>query len=94
MATTGNEKLVEALTVAQKAALGNIVNVKSINDRQRTLLVQQGYLKLIIKGWYLLDADLMTEKAGESALWYESIWAFIGQYVKNKVGKNYAPFYQ
>jgi Fic family protein len=89
MAKTGNEKLAEALAVAGKAAVGNIINSMSIGDRQRTLLISQGYLKLIIKGWYLLDADLMTRNAGESALWYESIWSFIGQYVSNKVDNNY-----
>ncbi|MFT4927084.1 MAG: hypothetical protein ACI8WB_003190, partial [Phenylobacterium sp.] len=89
MAKTGNEKLAEALAVAGQSAIGNILNAKSISERQRTLLIQQGYLKLIIKGWYLLDGDLMAQKAGESALWYESVWTFIALYVQNKVGDDY-----
>ncbi|MFK5985428.1 MAG: Fic family protein, partial [Pseudomonadota bacterium] len=48
-----------------------------------------GYLKKIIKGWYLFDGDLSAQKAGESALWYESIWSFISQYLSYRFGDNY-----
>jgi hypothetical protein len=37
----------------------------------------------------LFDADLTAQKAGESALWYESIWSFIGQYLSYRFGDNY-----
>ncbi|MFB0979704.1 MAG: Fic family protein [Alteromonadaceae bacterium] len=89
MAITINEKLAEALARAGNAALGNIVNSNSISPKERSLLTRHGYLKKIIRSWYLLDADLLAENAGESALWFESIWAFIGQYLGEKFGTDY-----
>jgi len=89
MAKTGNQLFAEALADISARAVGNIVHSKDIKDKQRTLLVKHGYLKKIIRGWYLLDADLSAHKAGESALWYESIWDFIGQYLSFRFGENY-----
>ncbi|ETS29598.1 hypothetical protein BB987_14710 [Photorhabdus temperata] len=63
MAKTGNERLAEALKAASNAAVGNVFNSRSITDKQRTFLVKKGYLKQIIRGWYLLDADLTTEES-------------------------------
>ncbi|MFV1977569.1 MAG: Fic family protein, partial [Candidatus Scalindua sp.] len=89
MAKTVNELLGEALTEVQASAIDNIVHSKNIKPQHRTLLIKNGYLKTIIKGWYLLDADLSTQKAGESALWYESVWSFIGQYLFYRFDDNY-----
>jgi hypothetical protein len=52
-------------------------------------LVKQGYLKRIIKGWYLFDSDLSVQGAGESALWYESMWSFISQNLASRFKDNY-----
>lgn len=89
MAKTINELLAEALAEAQVSAIDNIVHSKNIKPQHRTLLIKNGYLKTIIKGWYLFDADLTAKKAGESALWYESIWAFIGQYLSYRFNDDY-----
>lgn len=89
MAITTHEKLAEALANAGNAAIGNILNSSSITPKERSLLTKNGYLKKIIRSWYLLDADLLAENAGESALWFESIWSFIGQYLEEKFGTDY-----
>ena len=89
MAKTINQLVAEALSGVSKNAEFNIVHSKSIKPKQQALLVKQGYLKRIIKGWYLFDADLSVQKAGESALWYESIWSFIGQYLESRFKNNY-----
>jgi len=89
MAKTQNQLLAEALAEISENAFGNIVHSKDVKPKQQALLVKHGYLKRIIKGWYLLDADLSAQKAGESALWYESIWTFIGQYLNFRFGDNY-----
>jgi len=89
MAKTINQLVAEALSEVSKNANGNIVHSKSIKPKQQALLVKQGYLKRIIKGWYLFDADLSVQGAGESALWYESIWSFIGQYLASRFKGNY-----
>lgn len=89
MAKTENQLLAEALAEVRDSAIENIVHSKNIKEKQQALLVKQGYLKRIIKGWYLFDGDLSTKKAGESALWYESIWSFIGQYLFYRFDDNY-----
>lgn len=89
MAKTGNQLLAEALAVANDSANGNIVHHKNLKPKQQALLVKNGYLKKIIKGWYLLDADLSVQKAGESALWYESMWTFIEDYLSLRFSDNY-----
>jgi Fic family protein len=89
MAKTINQLVAEALSEVSKSANGNIVHSRNIKPKQQALLVKQGYLKSIIKGWYLFDADLAVLQAGESALWYESIWSFIGQYLTSRFRDNY-----
>lgn len=89
MAKTTNQLLAEALAAARECAVDQIVHFKNIKPKQQALLVKNGYLKKIIKGWYLLDADLSAQTAGNSALWYESIWAFISQYLSLRFNDNY-----
>lgn len=89
MAKTGNQLLAEALAAVSESAVDNIVHSKNMKPKQQALLVKNGYLKRIIKGWYLLDADVASQDAGESALWYESIWSFIGQYLTSRFNDNY-----
>jgi len=89
MAKTENQLVAEALAEVRNSAIGNIVHSKNIRPRPQALLVKHGYLKKIIKGWYLFDGDLSAQIAGESALWYESIWSFIGQYLSCRFNDNY-----
>ncbi len=89
MAKTLHQLLAEALSSVKESAIGNIVHSKNIKPKQQALLVKNGYLKRIIKGWYLFDADLSAQNAGESALWFESIWSFIGQYLSSRFNDNY-----
>jgi Fic family protein len=89
MAKTKNQLLAEALAEVSKRAVGNIVNSKNMNPGQQALLHKNGYLKRIIKGWYLFEADFAAQSAGESALWYESMWSFIGQYLHSRFKGNY-----
>ena len=51
MAKTGNEKLAEALREASAVRAGNIVNSSNLKPTTRTLLVAEGYLKKIVRGW-------------------------------------------
>lgn len=89
MAKTANERLAEALNAASECAIDNILHSKNIKPLQQALLVKHSYLKSIIKGWYLLSADMSSQEAGESALWYESLWAFLGQYLTHRFKDNY-----
>jgi hypothetical protein len=89
MAKTTNQLIAEAMHNVSGKSNGNIINSKDLISTQRSLLVKHGYLKKIIKGWYLFDADLTAQTAGESALWYASIWAFLGQYLASRFKDNY-----
>lgn len=89
MAQIANEKLAIALEKAANVAVNNIVQTKMLTERHRNLLVKQGFLKPVIRGWYMLDADITTTEAGESALWFDSIWGFIGQYLKELFDEEY-----
>ncbi len=89
MAKTENQLLAEALAEVSESAVDNIVHSKNVKAKQQALLVKNGYLKKIIKGWYLFDADIVTQKAGESVLWHESIWFFLGQYLSFRFDDNY-----
>ncbi len=89
MAKTEQQYLAESLAEVSDCAIGNIVHSKNIKPKQQALLVKNGYLKRIIKGWYLFDADVSVQKAGESVLWYESVWSFIGQYLSLRFNDDY-----
>lgn len=89
MAKQANEILADALDTASKAAIQNIVQSRSMKEKQVTLLKKEGYLKPIIRGWYLLDADMSNPDSGTSVLWHESYWAFIDQYLKEHLGDDY-----
>ncbi len=89
MAFTQKEKLADTLAVAATAAIDNILQSAKLSGPQRTLLIKEGFLKPIIKGWYLLDADLEVSNAGESVLWYEGLWCFVGQYISTMYGDKY-----
>ncbi|MFT5484813.1 MAG: hypothetical protein ACI9GW_003481 [Halieaceae bacterium] len=60
-----------------------------MKEKQVTLLKKEGFLKPIIRGWYLLDADLHNTDTGTSVLWHESYWTFIGQYLQEYLGDAY-----
>ncbi|MDA9240733.1 Fic family protein [bacterium] len=89
MAKQAHEILADALDSASTSAVDNILQSRLITEKHLTLLKKAGFLKPILKGWYLLDADLSHSDTGQSVLWHESYWVFIGQYLKQMVGDNY-----
>ena len=89
MAKKAHELLVDALESASNAAVDNIVQSRFIKEKQLTRLKKAGFLKPIIRGWYLLDADLSTPETGTSVLWHESYWPFIEQYLRERLGDAY-----
>lgn len=89
MAKTSQERLSIALQTAHDNAINNIVQSHRLDRRTVTFLKAKGFLKPIIRGWYLLDADVSAKNTGDSALWQESIWAFYAQYLAEKEGENY-----
>jgi Fic family protein len=89
MAKQAHQKLADALDSASKLSVDNILQSRLITEKHLTLLKKEGFLKPVVKGWYLLDADLSHSDTGESVLWHESYWVFISQYLKEMVGEDY-----
>lgn len=89
MARKPADILADALEEASNAAVNHIVNSKHLLGTNRTRLIKQGYLKPIIRGWYLLDADLTVTETGNSVLWQECYWDFIAQYLQERLADQY-----
>ncbi len=89
MAKQAHEILADALEAAANVAIDNVVQSRQMKEKQVTLLKKEGFLKPIIRGWYLLDADLVNADTGTSVLWHESYWSFIGQYLREYLGDAY-----
>jgi hypothetical protein len=89
MAKAAHELLADALEAASKVAVDHIVNSAQLRKQHKTRLIKAGFLKPIIRGWYLLDADLSAEETGDSVLWHECYWAFVAQYLSHHLGEDY-----
>ncbi|WP_234197255.1 Fic family protein [Pseudacidovorax sp. NFM-22] len=57
------------------------------NDGQRALLIDTGFLKPVMKGWYICSSP--SEGDGDSTAWYASFWAFVSGYLGKRFGKRY-----
>ncbi|WP_184549822.1 Fic family protein [Mucilaginibacter sp. FT3.2] len=82
---TPREKLVEALeTLKERQDKGGVaIHTSEISKKSiRVLLVKKGFLKEIIKGWYI-PAD-PEERPGDSTSWYTSYWDFCAKFLKYK----------
>jgi len=87
---TPRERLVEALETLQdlqdKGAVA--IHTSEIPKNQiRALLVKKGFLKEIIKGWYI-PAD-PGERPGDSTSWYTSYWDFCIKFMEFKYGADW-----
>lgn len=54
----------------------------------RERLSDAGFLKDVIKGWYI--ASRPDETAGESTAWYTSYWGFCAQYLSERFGEEWS----
>ncbi|MBO7490529.1 MAG: Fic family protein [Bacteroidales bacterium] len=83
---TIQEKLAESLEIlkAFQDAHGDNVIIQGADTLGRThteRLVNSGYLKMAIKGWYIPS---MPGKDGDSTVWYVSYWRFVTAYLNKK----------
>ena len=49
-------------------------------------LVDAGYLKMVIKGWYIPS---FPGNEGDSTVWYVSYWSFVAAYLESKFGEQW-----
>ncbi|MBY8963146.1 Fic family protein [Flavobacterium sp. D11R37] len=87
---TPKERFVEALTVLKELQDSGKVGIYTDdipNPRHRQLLVKNGFIKEVAKGWYI--ASNPSEKDGETTAWYSSYWDFVTQFITKKYGDNW-----
>src|SRR5690606_15900404 len=81
------EKLADSLEALEALQGKGVVAVRSSDlsrtDRER--LLQAGFLKEVMKGWYYIPAR-PDERGGESTAWYASFWGFCAAYLERRFG--------
>jgi Fic/DOC family len=87
--STPQERLAQSLAVLKKLQDKRVVAIhtKNLTRTHRERLVNNGFLKEVIKGWYVSARP--DEPAGESTSWYVSFWAFCADYLKSKFGNKW-----
>lgn len=82
-----SEKLaqsLEALGQLQQRGGKAAIRAKDLSRTHRERLVANGFLREVIKGWYIPSRP--EEIAGESTAWYASFWKFCAAYLNERFG--------
>ena len=84
-----SEKLAESLDVLRHLQESSKVAIRSkdLSRTHRERLIKAGFLKEVMKGWYI--AAKPDEQVGDTA-WYTSYWAFFADYLNTRFGKDWA----
>lgn len=89
--STPSEKLAESLERLQKlqseAGFASIRS-KDLSRTDRERLLTNGFLKEVIKGWYIPSRP--DEVQGESTAWYTSFWGFCVRYFEERFGDDWS----
>ena len=83
------EKLIKALEQIQgrKTEHPSIVQSNDLERTDRVMLVKAGWLRPIIRGWYLLvRSDAPTK---DRTVWYAHFWEFLSVYLKKHYKNEY-----
>ncbi len=65
-----------------------VVEASDLKDNeQRILLVETGFLKPVMKGWYICSSP--SDNDADTTGWYASFWAFVSGYLGKRFGKRY-----
>ena len=85
----GNALLANALRALKRIQDKHhgVVESKDLSDSHRAVLLDTGFLRPVMKGWYLCANP--ADAAGDSTVWYASYWAFISGYLSRRFGKRY-----
>lgn len=87
---TPQEKLAESLEQLQGLQQKGIIAIRSklLSRTHRERLLKQGFLKEVMKGWYIPTRP--DESSGESSSWYASYWHFTAEYLNERFGNNWS----
>jgi hypothetical protein len=88
---TIQEKLTEslkALKAYQDSHPDNLVicGASTLGVTHTKRLVDNGYLQMVIKGWYIPSSP---GSEGDSTVWYVSYWSFVVSYLDNRFGEDW-----
>jgi hypothetical protein len=87
---TPPERLAQSLEVLGKLQLpagGAAIRAKDISRTHRERLLANGFLQVVIKGWYIPSRP--DEVTGESTAWYASFWRFCSAYLNARFGREW-----
>ncbi len=84
------EKLASSLEELETLQSGGSIALRSkdISRTHRERLLKAGFLKEVMKGWYIPSRP--DENAGESTAWYTSFWGFCAQYLSDRFGNDWS----
>lgn len=87
---TAAEKLASSLEELEALQSKGRVAIRSkdISRTHRERLVKSGFLKEVMKGWYIPSRP--DEIVGESTAWYASFWDFCVQYLSDRFGDDWS----
>lgn len=77
----------DALKGAQKEGHFAIIKSGDLSQVHIKRLVDNSFLKPIIKGWYVITDP--REMTGDSTAWYASFWSFIERYAHERYGNEW-----
>ena len=84
-----NLRLAESLKVLRRFQdkHGGVVESLDLTETHRARLVQAGFLRPVIKGWYICANP--ANKPGDTTAWFASYWSFLSGYLAKRFGKRY-----
>jgi hypothetical protein len=87
---TPAEKLAQSLEVLKKFQRKNgiaVIKAGNIARSHKDRLVSKGYIREVIKGWYISIRP--DEKEGDSTSWFTTFWHFTSVYFKERFGNEW-----
>lgn len=78
----------EILQAIQKDGGAAAIRSKDISRTHRERLVNNGFLKAVIRGWFIPARP--DEQSGDSTLWYTSFWKFTARYLDERFGNEWS----
>ena len=84
-----NLRLAESLKVLRRFQdkHGEVVESPDLTETHRARLVEAGFLRPVIKGWYICANP--ADKPGDTTAWFASYWSFLSGYLGKRFGKRY-----
>ncbi len=85
-----NEKLAQSLEEIKKLQDKDgtaIIKSDSLSRTHRERLLSNGFIKEVIKGWYITSNP--SERKGDTTSWYAGFWKFCKMYLNDRFGNDW-----